>query len=245
MTVPVSSSSGGGGSTDWLKKSGAGTTVVVAHDSARGSTSRLRQWERSGFAVVQSAPASVPANKRVALSAVDGTVRERIERDLKDSLLWVDDGLCEYRAVVGALHASALAANANPQSARRDALAGAVVLAGNPRMAGTDWAFHAATVVRPRNSAEPVVVDYLLFDNPVPLSVWRQRLHIKENDTRIVDPRYLIDDHGIGGFSDSRQGARLTAMTRADVAKASHALSESWEAAARVGSYRQTFRKPA
>jgi hypothetical protein len=169
--------------------------TVIAREAAEQGMARLRRW---GAEMLDRAPGTVAPNSDVQLSPVDGKVVYRVARALRNPFLWVNDNFCLSRAALGAYrghaHVERLIAGGRAEAAPiEDAVyAGMAQTRRTVRREFVDgrrgWDYHAAPAMLRKGDREPTVVDYLLFDEPVPVSVWAERLGMKPHNIRYFHP---------------------------------------------------------
>jgi hypothetical protein len=170
----------------------------------------------------------------------------RLANEMRVAMPWIDDDNCGFRATIGALHVlDRLPPNPKlPEAGVENALTGAVVVATAPRLAGKQWLYHAATVMQPEGAREPMVVDHLLFDRPVPLSRWQRRLRVDDGQVKITDPRV----NPLMWARDVDRNERYDVVGRGavygfgEIKAVAAALGDAWRAAAKTGTYKAPLR---
>jgi hypothetical protein len=169
--------------------------TVIARAVAERSLTQLQRWgAKLDRAVQQGDAPSMPAKLR----EIDAPTFQRIAEVMGGSFLWVNDGFCLSRATLGAFradqHVAELAKHGRLAPANVEAAVGAAVLRTTKRIPAkyvdgeNKWNYHSAMALRLQGHEEPMAIDYLLFDDPVPLSVWAQRLGLKSKDIEIYAP---------------------------------------------------------
>lgn len=123
----------------------------------------------------------------VPAAALTAAELRSVDRALQRTFTWRDNGFCLARAELGAQLVQEAFQRRHPD--REGELAATVAVAFGPFDPEVPaWGYHAATVVRHRSGPEPLVIDHLLFDQPVRLSTWARKLGRQPWEVSVQSP---------------------------------------------------------
>lgn len=152
---------------------------LITSKIASTSRTMLRQWGDITHQAAVTLPDHHPASllsfglpeAQFPLRKIAAKEFELAARSQQEMFAWVNDGLCLDRARVGATMIQQQTTGA-PVAASNDVITAAVLEGKSEGIFKGGWGFHAATIAHPEGSVEPMVIDYLLFAEPVPISRW-------------------------------------------------------------------------
>lgn len=147
---------------------------IITSARAAAAAASVRDLGVAAQQMLQSVPIWQRIPHSVELVPQSGEAIAATFDELAHTFAWVDDGLCGRRGALGAFRANQRA-GIGLSPADREAAA-AVALVARPHLAGTRWQYHIATAMQPIGAHEPVILDALLADAPVPLSTWAEHL---------------------------------------------------------------------